>query len=179
MGNLLFSPSGRISSAAFMQGVLVLIVIGLVISLLGIVSPMIGALASLVGLVTLWCWVVLWRKRYHDGGKSGWNGLLPIIVWLVIVMVLTFILSSMFVDVDAQLAATEAATEAAEAGDIGGAISAAMAGGSGMTTMGTIVSSLAMAAVSYGIAALFNNMIKADPNDNQYGPHQNAADTFS
>ena len=70
MGNLLFSPSGRISPADFMRGATILIVVGLVLGLLPILMPAL-AMLSIIFLVMLWCWIVLWVKRYHDGGKSG------------------------------------------------------------------------------------------------------------
>ena len=167
MGNLLFSPSGRINSGDFMKGATLIIVITLVLGLLPIISAGLAAL-SVVTIVFLWCWVVLWVKRYHDAGKSGWTCLLPIIVYLVLAAIVGIVLPGMFTDPEAAAAAAEAAAEAAEAGDFG-AIFKAAAGG-GMTTMGKIIVPLASAAVSFGVAFLFNNMINGDAGDNQFGP---------
>jgi len=167
MGNLLFSPSGRINSGDFMKGATLIIVITLVLGLLPIISAGFAAL-SIVTLVFLWCWVVLWVKRYHDAGKSGWTCLLPIIVYLVLGGIVAVALPAMFIDPEAAAAAAEAAAEAAETGDFGAVFKAAAGGG--MTTMGKIIVPLAGAAVSYGIAALFNGMIKGDAGDNQFGP---------
>jgi len=169
MGNLLFSPSGRINSGDFMRGVTLIVVVTLVLGLLPIISPAL-ALLNIVTLVFIWCWVVLWVKRYHDGGKSGWMCLIPIIIYLIVGGIVSFLVSQSFVDVDAVAAAQEATQEAAEAGDFSAAMKAALSGGSGMTTTGMIVAALAGAAVSYGIAFLFNNMIKGDAHDNQFGP---------
>lgn len=163
MGNLLFSPSGRIGPGQFMSGVTVLIIISLVLALLPIFVPAL-ALLGIVGLVLIWCWVVLWVKRYHDAGKSGWMCLIPIIVLIVLSMILSTVLAGMFVDT----AAAEAMAEAAESGDIGGLMS--MAGKGGMTTTGAIISAVASAVLSYVVAMVFNNMIKHDAHDNQFGP---------
>jgi len=169
MGNLLFSPSGRINSSDFMRGVMVLVAIGLVLGLLPILSPALSIL-GIVGIVLIWCWIVLWIKRYHDSGKSGWMCLIPIIVYAIVGGIAGYLVSQSFVDADAVAAATEAAEAAAESGDIAGAFKAGLSGGSGLTKTGVIVNGLVSAAVSYGIAFLFNGMIKGDQHDNQFGP---------
>ena len=125
MGNLLFSPSGRINSGDFMKGATLIIVITLVLGLLPIISAGFAAL-SIVTLVFLWCWVVLWVKRYHDAGKSGWTCLLPIIVYLVLAAIVGIVLPGMFTDPEAAAAAAEAAAEAAETGDFGAVFKACL-----------------------------------------------------
>jgi len=172
MGNLLFSPSGRIGPGQFMSGVTVLVIIGLVLGLLPIFVPVLAVL-GIIGLVTLWCWVVLWVKRYHDGGKSGWMCLIPIIAWFVLLMIVGLILPGMFQDPNA----AAALAEATEAGDFGAIIQASMGGG--MTKTGQIVNAVVGAVISYIVAMLFNNMIKQDMHDNQFGPYGTAGDTFS
>jgi len=164
MGNLLFSPSGRIDSASFMKGATLLIIVGVVLGLLPLLSPALAAL-GIIGLVTIWCWVVLWVKRYHDAGQSGWKCLIPIVLYIIAALVVTTIMTPMFTDA----VVAEAMAEAEASGDIGALMSAAMAGG-GITKMGTLIITLVSAAISYGIAFLFNNMIKSDPHDNQFGP---------
>lgn len=146
-----------------MSGALVLVIIGLVLGLLPIFVPALGIL-GIVGLVLIWCWIVLWVKRYHDGGKSGWMCLIPIIVWLVIGGIVGAVLPGMFADPGA-LEAIEAATEA---GDFGAILQSAMGGG--MTKTGQLVNAGLGAVVSYVVAMLFNNMIKHDAHDNQFGP---------
>jgi len=177
MGNLLFSPSGRINSNEFMKGATFLVLVTFVLGLLPIISLALGLL-QIVTFVFIWCWIVLWVKRYHDGGKSGWMCLLPIIVYLVVVSIASVLVSGMFVDADAAAAATEAATEAAEAGDIAAVFKLALSGGGGVTKMGVFATAAVGAAVSYGIAFLFNNMIKGDEHENQYGPNGSAANAF-
>ena len=112
----------------------------------------------------LWCWVVLWVKRYHDGGKSGWMCLIPIIIYIIISGIVSTVLAGMFVDTEAIAAIADAQEQA----DLGALMS--MMGKGGMTTTGLIVTALAGAAVSYIIAMVFNNMIKHDAHDNQFGP---------
>lgn len=163
MGNLLFSPSGRIGPGQFMSGATILIAISLILALVPIFVPALGML-GIVGIVLLWCWIVLWIKRYHDGGKSGWMCLLPIIVLIVLGMILGAVMAGIFVDTSA----AEAMAEAVEAGDMAGVME--FAGKGGMTTMGAIINAVASAALSYVVAMVFNNMIKHDAHDNQFGP---------
>lgn len=163
MGNLLFSPSGRIGPGQFMSGVKILVIIAVAIAILPALVPALVML-NILGLVMLWCWVVLWVKRYHDGGKSGWMCLIPIIIYIIIGGIVSTVLAGMFVDTEAIAAITEAQEQA----DLGALMS--MMGKGGMTTTGLIVTALAGAAVSYIIAMVFNNMIKHDAHDNQFGP---------
>ena len=117
MGNLLFSPSGRIGSSEFMRGAMILIAIGFVIGVLPLINYTIGSIFSIVGLILIWCWITLFIKRYHDGGKSGWMSLVPIIAFIILSVILGQIVTSMFAgDVNAQL--KEATEAAAESGDI-------------------------------------------------------------
>ncbi len=172
MGNLLFSPSGRIGPGEFMSGVMILVVVTLVLGLLTVFAPALAAL-NIVGLVFFWCWVVLWVKRYHDGGKSGWMCFVPIIVWLMLGMIIGMILPGMFEDPEA----AAAIAEATEDGDIMGVMKASIGGG--MTVTGQIVNAVVGAALSYIVALVFNGMIKQDMHDNQFGPYGVTSDTFS
>jgi len=168
MGNLLFSPSGRIGPGQFMSGVTILIIISVVLGLLPIFVPALGML-GIIGLVLIWCWIVLWVKRYHDGGKSGWMCLIPIVVWFAISMVVGMILPGMFQDP----AAAEAIAAATAEGDLMAVMKSSMGGG--MTTMGQLINLAIGAVVSYLIAMIFNNMIKHDDHDNQFGPEAGTA----
>ena len=163
MGNLLFSPSGRIGPGQFMSGVKILVIIAVVLAILPALVPALVML-NILGLVMLWCWVVLWVKRYHDGGKSGWMCLIPIIIYIILSLIVSTILAGMFVDTEAIAAIADAQEQA----DLGALMS--MMGKGGMTTTGLIVTALAGAAVSYIIAMVFNNTIKHDAHDNQFGP---------
>ena len=172
MGNLLFSPSGRIGPGQFMSGVLVLVIISAVLGLLPVFMPALGLL-NVIGLVLIWCWIVLWVKRYHDAGKSGWMCLIPIVVWLVIGGIVGALLPGLFAD-PAALEAMEAATEA---GDFGAILQSAMGGG--MTKTGQLINVGLGAVISYVVALIFNGMIKQDTHSNQYGPYGDVGNTFS
>jgi uncharacterized membrane protein YhaH (DUF805 family) len=162
MGNLLFSPSGRIGPGQFMKGATILVIVGFILAALPAISPAL-TMVGIIGIVTYWCWIVLWVKRYHDGGKSGWMCLIPIILYMIIGTILSVVLAGMFVDVEAM----QEMAEASEAGDFG-ALMGMM--GAGVTKTGTLIMAAAAAVVSYLIAFLFNKMIKHDAHDNQFGP---------
>ena len=169
MGNLLFSPSGRIGSSEFMRGAMILIAIGFVIGVLPLINYTIGSIFSIVGLILIWCWITLFIKRYHDGGKSGWMSLVPIIAFIILSVILGQIITSMFAgDVNAQL--KEATEAAAESGDISSilAITAELAPAIAKKT--ALPTAIGGAIVRYLIAMIFNNMIKSDDHENQYGP---------
>jgi len=169
MGNLLFSPSGRINPSEFMRGATILIVIGFILGILPMISFTIGSALSLLGLITIWCWIVLFVKRYHDGGKSGWMSIIPIIAFIILSLIIGQLVTSMFAgDLNAQMkAATEAA---AESGDIGSifAVTSEFAGSIAKKT--ALPSAIASAVASYLIAFVINNMIKRDDHENQFGP---------
>jgi uncharacterized membrane protein YhaH (DUF805 family) len=67
----LFYPMGRIGPATFRNAALVLIAAGACISIMPALAPALWAL-SFLSFVMLYPWVVIWVKRLHDAGKSGW-----------------------------------------------------------------------------------------------------------
>ncbi|MBL4537532.1 MAG: DUF805 domain-containing protein [Oceanicaulis sp.] len=95
--SVLFAPNGRINPSQFQTGALVLLGIGFVLALVPLTGN--GALIgvqTLVGLAMIYPWVVLWRKRLHDSGKSGWFLLLILLVWFIISMIASQIITMMF-----------------------------------------------------------------------------------
>jgi len=165
MGNLLFSPSGRIGPADFMKGAYVLIAISFIMGLLPLISFGLSMLSIPVSLVMLYCWVALFIKRFHDGGKTGWMVFLPILAIFILGYFLNQFVSNMVAgDVMAQ--AQKAAEEAAAAGDISGAMQAGMAA----AKKTAIPTAIAGAILSFIVAFGFNKWIKHDDHDNQYGP---------
>lgn len=162
MGNLLFSPNGRITPDEFMKGAYVLIAIGIILGLLPLVSMSLSMIFSLLGLVTLWCWIVLFIKRFHDGGKVGWMCLLPILAFIVSSFIIGGIVTGM---VGGTAMSEQAIQDAAQSGDL----SAVMDATSGLARKTAIPSAIAGAVVSFAIAYVTNMLIKRD-GDNQYGP---------
>ena len=169
MGNLLFSPSGRINPSEFMRGATILIAIGFVLAILPMISFTIGSALSLLSIITIWCWIVLFIKRYHDGGKSGWMCLIPIIAFIILSIIISQVVTSMFAgDLNAQM--QEASAAAAESGDLSAILSISTEFGPSIAKKIALPSAIASAVVSYLVAFVINNMIKRDDHENQYGP---------
>lgn len=160
--NLLLSPSGRINSGEFMKGAITLIVLSVLLSVPSILGMSQG-LQSILGVLSfllLIPWIFLWIKRYHDGGKSGWMCLVPIIIYAIVLGILIAVLMG-----DVLAYTMQAATES------GGVMDPDMeAQIETMSKAKALPVTLASAVVSLAIAFLFNAMIKQEPNDNQFGP---------
>ena len=91
MGNLLFSPQGRILKNRFWQGVVVLTVASVIFQAaqvrLGQALGFGGVFFFFVaGLVLLYMEICVYAKRFHDAGKTGW--------WVLAVWVGSFIISA-------------------------------------------------------------------------------------
>ncbi|WGM40621.1 DUF805 domain-containing protein [Caulobacter sp. NIBR1757] len=72
LGNLLFSPFGRIGRSQFWGAWLGLVAFGAVFGWIPLVGPA-------VAVVAFYVMVCLFSKRLHDMGRSGWWQLVPII----------------------------------------------------------------------------------------------------
>ncbi len=161
MMNLLFSPSGRMNSGEFMKAAITLIVLAVILSIPGIMGMSQG-LQSILGIISFLLiipWIFIWIKRYHDGGKSGWMCLLPILVYAVVLGILMTVLMGDVFAYTMQAASEGAAMDA----DMEAEIEA-------MAQAKAVPMTIASTVVSLAIAFLFNAMIKQDPNDNQFGP---------
>ena len=160
MGNLLFSPSGRIGPSAYMKGIIILAVIGFVLQILPALSPAL-AMLGLLGVVLFYCFIALGIKRSHDAGKSGW-------------MVLTHILLSWGV-----AAVTGFVTQMITGVSLGDVFGASMSGDletveaiqAQTTSMGYLLPASVMSAVGMVVSGYLINMFnKQDAGDNQFGP---------
>ncbi|MGB3456829.1 MAG: DUF805 domain-containing protein [Litorimonas sp.] len=164
MGNLLFSPSGRIGPGAYMKGMIVLAVISAVISIIPLVSPGLGVILGFVSLILIIPFIFLGIKRSHDAGKSGWMVLTHILLYIGVATAVYFIMQALGLGVDPTLQASM--DEAAAAGDMGavmemtGQVAQASAIPSAISTLVTTVAS----------AFLINMLNKQDMGDNQFGP---------
>ena len=169
MGNLLFSPSGRINSSEFMQGIIYLIIASTILQLLTGFVPALSVL-GIVGLVFIWIWIVLYIKKFHDAGKSGWMLLLPLVASIVLLMVLNMIMTPMFAG-DMQADVQKAMEEAAQSGDMSAIMKMGSSGAMAkMKAKMAIPTAIAGAVVAYGVAYVTNMLFPHDPNDNQWGP---------
>ncbi len=103
MGNLLFSPGGRIGKQEFIKGAVVLLAINFFLWLAWFISMGVGVFAGLGSLALIWCWACLFIKRFADAGKSGGFFALVfigfVIVSYIMANVLTIILSPEMVQV--------------------------------------------------------------------------------
>lgn len=160
MGNLLFSPSGRIGPSEYMKGIIIITVVSLILNFLPLISPAL-AMLGIIGFVLFYCFIALGIKRSHDAGKSGWMVLIHILI-AIIVMVVTGFITGMVTGVSA-----------------GDAFSLAMSGDTAAVEELTaktmsfgylLPANLIGAAGTLLIGFLVNMLNKSDPDDNQYGP---------
>src|SRR5262245_63266199 len=80
--NTMLNPRGRIGPVTFRNAAMILIAIGAILSLLPLATPALAAL-SFVSLLLIYPWIVIWVKRLHDAGKSGWMFLVVLVVYLI------------------------------------------------------------------------------------------------
>jgi len=161
MGNLLFSPSGRIGPQDFTKGIMILAVISAVLTLLPMINmslAMVGGLISLVLLFPLFCLLI---KRSHDAGKSGWMSIVWFILFGIIMFALSHLVTTMFGG-DVQ----EAVKAASESGDL----AAVMEVTQDLAKKTAIPSAIAGLVSSFIAAFIINMLNKADDHENQYGP---------
>jgi uncharacterized membrane protein YhaH (DUF805 family) len=147
-------PEGRIGPLAFRDAAMILIGIGAVLSLLPLAAPSL-ALFSFASLLLLYPWLVIWVKRFHDAGKSGWMFLPVLVLWLVVGAAVHSFVSARFAPV-----LGPRPTNVSEA------IATAVARMQATALPGTIVS------VVLGLAFVLigNALLKSDPGPNAYDP---------
>lgn len=91
---LFTSLEGRIGRQTFWMGVIVLIVVSIIASvidgILGTVTESgFGIVSGIASLVMIYPSIMLYAKRWHDRGKSGWWSLIMLIpfigwIWLIV-----------------------------------------------------------------------------------------------
>lgn len=164
MGNLFFSPAGRIGSQDFMKAGVILIIIGIVLSLLKISNPSTTLLVSVGNLLLLYPWVCIWVKRLNNGNKSGAMIFSYIALYVAFLLGLTVVAILVFGDGtlwDAAMAYSKQEITYAEYVSV---IETASA------------NNLALPSLIAGVIASFLTLViadKATPNDtddNQFGP---------
>ncbi len=156
MGNLLFSPSGRIGPQAYFKGMMIIAVLGSIFSLLALVSQALGMVGGLASLVLFYCFFALTIKRTHDAGKSGWMSIVWLILFIIISLVIGAIVGAItgvsFMDV----------------------MNASMAQDMDLVeelTQKSLIPSAISNIVIYAVAAfVINKLNKSDPHENQFGP---------
>ena len=160
MGNLLFSPSGRIGPAAYLKGIIILAIVGFLINFTAMLGP-IALVGGLLSFVVFYCFIALGIKRSHDAGKSGWMVLLHILIFIVVSAIFGFVVSKI-TGVSASGAITAAMNQ-----DLAALEEIEKA----TTSINYLLISGVLSLIGTVIAGyLINMMNKSDNHDNQYGP---------
>lgn len=164
MGNLLFSPSGRIGPSAYFKGMIILAVISAIISIIPLFSPGLAMVLGLLSIILIIPFIFLGIKRSHDAGKSGWMVLTHLLLVIGVSVAITYILQALGMGPSAE--AEAAVTAAGETGDLGEVmrLSGELAK---ETAIPSAISSLVGTAISAYLINMFN---KQDAGDNQFGP---------
>jgi uncharacterized membrane protein YhaH (DUF805 family) len=152
--NTMLNPQGRIGPVAFRNAALILIAIGAILALLPLALPALTAL-SFVSLVLIYPWVVIWVKRLHDAGKSGWLFLVVLVLYLTASFGSSYFISTQF---------APAQTPAANPGDLSAVMASMAAQAQAVALPSAIVSVL----VSLAFVFAGNALLRSDPAPNEY-----------
>ena len=90
MGNLLFNPNGRINKGPFWQGVIVLTVLSVLMSVL---SAYVSPFVSYLGIFLIYPYLCVYGKRLHDAGLTAWIFLAFLVGSLIVSFILSAILT--------------------------------------------------------------------------------------
>jgi uncharacterized membrane protein YhaH (DUF805 family) len=150
----LFNPKGRIDPATFRNAAMILIAIGAIFSLLPLVAP--TPFLAIIGLLLMYPWAVIWVKRFHDAGKSGWMFLGVLVLWLGAGLAANFLIVRRFAPPQAPV----------NPGDV----SAVMANASAQMQATAIPSTIVSVVIVLAVVLIGNALLKSDPASNAYGP---------
>ncbi|MFY0637379.1 DUF805 domain-containing protein [Maricaulis maris] len=93
---ILFGSAGKLSPQDFAKGIIAIVVINLVMQFLTLL-PGIGMLVAIIGIVvglaSIYAWVCVYSKRFHDAGKSGWMTIGAFLGVVVVAVAVSFILA--------------------------------------------------------------------------------------
>ncbi|WP_409432317.1 DUF805 domain-containing protein [Litorimonas sp. RW-G-Af-16] len=174
MGNLLFSPNGRIGPSDFLRGLAMLALVAAVIAIAPLINYSLASILSLASLLIAIPTFFILIKRCHDAGKSGWMSILFFIMILFITGLLQYFAQQ--ATGGEEMAAMKAASqELATSGAGFGEImtqTAALAEEYGPA----IAKNTALATAIAGFVGtmlggyLTNLMLKQEPHENRFGP---------
>lgn len=168
MGNLLFSPNGRIGPQEFVKGIMILAIISAVITIVPMFSYSIGTMLGLVSIVLLFPLFCLLIKRSHDAGKSGWMSIVWFIIYLIVIGVISYMAQKLTMG-DLGMQMEEASKAAAEEGDIAAIMAVATEYGPQIAKKTALPSAIAGLVGSYVFALVLNMILKPQQGENQYG----------
>ena len=170
MGNLLFSPSGRIGPQDFFKGMMILAGISAVISLLGLVSFQLSQILGFVAILLIIPLFFLLVKRSHDAGKSGWMSIVWFILWILVFVALGMLVNTIMPSAAQVELETALESLVLEGGGLGDIMALTKEMGPAIAKQTAIPSAIA-GLVATAIAAFLINMLnKHDDHENQYGP---------
>ena len=151
MGTI-FNPFGRIGPVTFRNTVLVLILIGAWLSLMPLINPGLAAL-SFAAVLLLYPSIVIWVKRFHDAGKSGWWFLAVFVAQIIASVVVNRFIIARFLPPPPPV----------DPNFLWQSMVAQMRASALPSTISGVIISLAFALV-------INEELKSDPLENAYGP---------
>ncbi|MBA3067307.1 MAG: DUF805 domain-containing protein [Hyphomonas sp.] len=157
---LFLTPNGRIDQPTYWRAVLTIFGMSAIIAVL---TTYVSIALGLLSFATVWCWIAVHAKRFHDNGKTGWFMLILIVVGVIS----NNIFSSILIGISGydMVEYQREVNAASSAGDFAGLMTL-VAEAQKATILPTIVTTLITTGILGGIMGLF----KTDPNDNQYGP---------
>ncbi len=170
MGNLLFSPSGRIGPSEFMKGMMILAAIAAVISITGLFSFQLSQILGFIAFLLIIPLFFLLIKRSHDAGKSGWMSIVWFILWAIVMVIVSMIMGMIMpsaAEAELKTAMEEMMTDGGGFGEIMGLTKEL---GPQIAKEAAIPSAVG-GLIATGLAAFLINMFnKRDDHENQYGP---------
>lgn len=168
---LFFSTAGRISPTTFLRAAIVLIALNILVIFSVYLGPAFYLCLNLVFFLSIWCWISLWVKRYHDGGMTGWYAIFPMLAYIAGAVCLSFFLTSRYgIDVNQRMLFNEKIQEAATLGN--------MEAVRAMTVEMTMIegrklalpNAILTAGLGLSIVWFFNSvLIVQDPDPNRFG----------
>ncbi|WP_339335777.1 DUF805 domain-containing protein [uncultured Maricaulis sp.] len=96
---VLFGSAGKLGPQAFAQGLIAIVVVNLLIQFLTLVPGLgliFGLIGIVVGLASIYAWVCIYSKRFHDAGKSGWMTVAAIFGVIVVAIIAGAVLMPVF-----------------------------------------------------------------------------------
>jgi uncharacterized membrane protein YhaH (DUF805 family) len=149
IGNVLFSPNGRIGQQDYWIGILILIGGN-------IVAQFIPILGALIWLGLIWVGIAVYGKRLHDSGKTAWIHLLP---W-ALSTVLAFVGIAIMV---ASAISAGVISETSADFSVEQIIALVSAGGIGLLLLG-------LSSLVWVIYTIWVGVMAGDPGENRFGP---------
>lgn len=103
MFKLLFSPEGRIGPSEFIKGAVILLALNFVLWLAWFVNLPLAMLAGIISLITIYCWVCLFTKRFHDADRTGWLFLAVFAAFMILSFLIVPMIVSLIIPPDPEL----------------------------------------------------------------------------